>query len=220
MIKVLSTKILSEDQHRLFPEDRFMVSDYDAILIADCPFEIPEDYSQLIITSQNAVRAFFNRAGDKKQYSCYCVGEKTSALLEDFGQKVLKTTQNAAELGDFIVKNYNNEQFLYICGNLSRPELPALLKAKNIRFTPLIVYKTLLNEQKLNKKVDGILFFSPSGVKSYTAGNGIDNTTVFCIGNTTAEEAKKHTDKIIISENPTTEDLIRSVVSYYQTIVK
>lgn len=220
MIKVLSTKILSEKQRRLFPEDRFMVSEYNAILTEECPFEIPEGYSQLILTSQNAVRAFFNRAGSKKQYSCYCVGEKTRALLEEFGQKVLKTAQNAAELGHFIAKNYENEQFLYACGNLSRPELPELLKAKNIPFRSIIVYKTRLNEQKLNKKTDAILFFSPSGVKSYIAGNAIDNTTVFCIGNTTAEEAKKHIRNIIISENPTTEDLIRSVVSYYQTIVK
>ena len=220
MINVLSTKVLSEDQRRLFPEDQFMVSDYNAILIEECPFEFPENYSQLIITSQNAVRAFFNRGGSKKQYSCYCVGEKTRALLEEFGQKVLKTAQNATELGHFIAKNYKNEQFLYVCGNLSRPELPDILKAKNIPFNPIIVYKTLLNEQKLNKNADGILFFSPSGVKSYTAENTIENTTVFCIGNTTAEEVKKHTDKIIISENPTTECLIRSVVSYYQTLAK
>jgi uroporphyrinogen-III synthase len=62
---------------------------------------------------------------------------------------------------------------------------------------------------------DGILFFSPSGIKSYVLKNAITTETLFCIGNTTATEAKKHSTNIIIAKNQTIESVIESVKKHY-----
>ena len=68
-----------------------------------------------------------------------------------------------------------------------------------------------LNLKKFESKFDGILFFSPSGVQSFTEQNRL-NSTAFCIGETTASKAKKHTHEIIIASKPSIENVIVKVV--------
>ena len=41
------------------------------------------------------------------------MGENTKALLEENGQKVIKIEQNASKLADFILKNDENDEFLF-----------------------------------------------------------------------------------------------------------
>ena len=104
MINLVSTKILTPAQRKLFPRQFFRLQEYDAIEITPVAFEIPPGEYQLIFTSKNAVRSFFNNSTPDTSYRCYCVGEKTKQLLEDLGQKVVKTAENSAELGSFLVK--------------------------------------------------------------------------------------------------------------------
>ncbi|RUA10893.1 MAG: uroporphyrinogen-III synthase, partial [Flavobacteriia bacterium] len=55
---------------------------------------------------------------------------------------------------------------------------------------------------------DGILFFSPRGIQSFLLENTVKNSTLFCIGETTASEAKKHSEKIVIANKPTVENVL------------
>ena len=121
--------------------------------------------------------------------------------------------KNASELGDFIQKNYKNEDFHFFCGSQRRDEIPsAINNSKNTVFE-IKTYKTELNTVMFDQKWDGILFFSPSGVESYITKNSIDNTPVFCIGNTTASEAKLHSkNKIYIAEENTIESVIEKAI--------
>ena len=71
---------------------------------------------------------------------------------------------------------------------------------------------------KITKKLDGILFFSPSAVESYLTNNKIKNEVCFCIGTTTASALEtKKIKNIVIAETPTIEEVIEEVIEYYKT---
>jgi len=69
--------------------------------------------------------------------------------------------------------------------------------------------------QQFHSKFDGIMFYSPSGVQSHTTRNTI-NATAFCIGETTAAEAKKHTTHIVMPGTPGIENLIAAVAKTFR----
>ena len=116
--------------------------------------------------------------------------------------------ENASELAETLVKKHQNESFLFLCGNKRRAELPDTLIKNNVQYKELEVYRTNLNPKGFQRDFDGILFFSPSGIRSYLLENNIANSTLFCIGETTAKEAKKHTEHIIIANKPTVENVL------------
>ncbi|MEB8346383.1 uroporphyrinogen-III synthase [Flavobacteriaceae bacterium KMM 6898] len=220
MKTILSTKNLSLAQKERLLNAGIAVVSYDAIKIEQNPFIIDGNINNLIFTSQNAVTAFLHNMENQKtleisQINCYCVGEKTAALLEDNGLKVLETANYGADLAKIIVKSYKNESFLFLCGNLRRDEIPDLLKENNINLKEIIAYTTQLNPKVFDRHFDGVLFFSPSGVESYTASNSLGNSMVFCIGTTTAEAVKAYTDNIVIANKQTVENVLVQVVKTF-----
>ncbi|WP_420321069.1 uroporphyrinogen-III synthase [Flagellimonas sp.] len=218
MKTVLSTKILTPSQKELLLNSGIGFVEYNALEFEFLDVEIPADHSNLIFTSKNAVKAFLQQSDDSNfsNYHAYCVGEKTKSFLEEKGIKVVKIAQNSSELGDFIVKNYNNEGFLFFSGNQRRSELPELFDKNNVRYKEIQVYNTHLKPKKINRTFDGILFFSPSGIRSYLQENEIGQSWAFCIGPTTASEAKKHTDQIIIANKPTVENVLVQVIKHFK----
>lgn len=219
MKNILSTKLLTPDQKAILSEAGIRFQEYQAINIHSREFELPAGFDNYIFTSQNAVESFIRHLSgfQKKRPSgntCFCVGEKTKLLLEKNGQKVVKRTQNAADLARFIVKHHKNESFLFFCGNRRNDDLPDILTKNKVYFKEIMVYDTELNSQHFSESFDGILFFSPSGVKSFTLSNEIGKSAIFCIGNTTAKEAALFTDSIMIADTPTIEHLLKKVISH------
>ncbi len=210
---ILSTKKLSEAQKELLLNSGLGYIEYDAIQIELLDVEIDKAVEHAIFTSKNAVLSILN--SKFKIQKCFCVGEKTKKLLEEKGLQVLETAQNASDLAQIIVKKYKNESFLFFCGNLRRDELPMILKQHYVHLKEQVVYKTQYNSKKYHRSFDGVLFFSPSGVQSYTSENEMNKSIAFCIGNTTASEAKKHTATIIIANKPTVENVIVQAVKYF-----
>ncbi|QNJ97415.1 uroporphyrinogen-III synthase [Constantimarinum furrinae] len=193
------------------------VIDYNAISIEFLDFAIPEGAKNAIFTSQNSVRAMLaknllDKAKDSPFQSIFCVGEKTKRLLEEHNQKVSFFAQNGSELANFIVNNDKNKLFHYFCGTRRRDELPEILKNENIELFEVKSYKTELNPIKFDQLFNGILFFSPSGVESFCLHNSMGNSMAFCIGETTASEAKKHTHNIKIANAATVESVIAKAV--------
>ena len=91
---------------------------------------------------------------------------------------------------------------------------PVLLDLSEV--TNIEAYRTVLNERKFDKVFDGILFYSPSGIESYLNDN-IDRIAVaFCIGETTAQEARKYFEKVQVAELPSIENVIKTVNKYYE----
>ena len=70
----------------------------------------------------------------------------------------------------------------------------------------------MLNPMKFHQLFDGILFFSPSGVQSFMVENSMESAMAFCIGETTASEAKKHTENVVIANSTSIESVIAKSV--------
>ena len=58
------------------------------------------------------------------------------------------------------------------------------------------------------------MFYSPSTVESFVRSNKSD-IIAFCIGETTASEAKKHFKDVRVAKVPTVESVIELVNSHY-----
>ena len=214
MPTVLSTKRLAPNQRELLLNAGIGFVEYDAIKIKLTDFKIDKKkIENAIFTSKNAVKAISGK--DLQIENCFCVGDKTAMLLEKNGCHIIERGQNSEELGRKIAEKYQEMHFNFFCGNKRRDELPAILTENKIDFSEIEVYETSLNPKKFESDFDGILFFSPSAVKSFTQKNVI-NSVAFCIGSTTAEEAAKHTQKIIVASKPAIENVIAKVVAYFK----
>lgn len=211
MATVLSTKKLKLNQKELLLNSGIGLVEYDAIKIDFLDFNLEKErIENAIFTSKNALKALTQK--NISITNCFCVGEKTSALAKDFGFELMASANNARELALIIAKHHQNKEFHFFSGSKRRDELPDLLEENNIKYKETRVYETSLNPKKFDSEFDGIMFFSPSAVQSFTEFNNL-SSTAFCIGNTTAAEAGKHTDKIAVATKPTIENVIAKVVS-------
>ena len=213
MTKLLSTKLLSSENHKKIRDSSIKFSDYNAIQIEKINFNINERIENAIFTSKNSVEAIVNKK--LKIKNCYCVGDKTKSLLLKNGQKVVKSEENSQKLADFIVKSLKNDVFVFFCGNMKRDELPEILTKNNVKFSLVEVYKTSLVYKKINEAFNGILFFSPSAVRSYCYYNKIEDEILFTIGQTTTNEAKTFSNKIITSDINSIDQVVDNAIKYF-----
>lgn len=210
MKTLLSTKVLSSSQKELLLNSGLSFVEYDAIKIRFLAVDLPQPAGKGIVTSQNAAIFLLNNNVKVSEY--FCVGEKTSALLIENGQNVIKTAKNAKELADFISKSYKTDLFYFFCGNRRTDDIPNGLNEVNIPYKEIVCYETILHVKTFQQKWDGILFFSPSGVESYISTNKFDSAAAFCIGETTGSEAKKYTNNTVIANSTSIESVIAKAV--------
>lgn len=218
MIHLLSTKKLDPHQKELLLNAGFGVVEKDFISIIPLEFKLNNIPENLIFTSKNAVRAILKhpkliKLKDKKVFA---VGEKTGEFLQEKEFKVSTTANYGKELADKILAYHSQENFVFFCGKKRNPDLPETLRKHGVTLEEIKVYDTVFTPTKIDRTFDGVLFFSPSGVKSYCSENKISNSTAFCIGTTTASEAKKHTDNIVIATQPSIENVIVQVVKFFK----
>lgn len=166
----------------------------------------PLDNKSLIFTSVNGVEAFFeNKFLPKENFArkpfnrIYCVGTKTRLKIKKYGFGVFKTMKNAQELCEFIIENSSDENFLHFCGNLALDILDKKLPLQNIHYKKIICYNTELLYPETDLKYDAIVFFSPSGVRSFAKHNSLEDARLFSIGDTTTSEIKTLTKQNIIT---------------------
>lgn len=217
-VQIVSTKILSPLHKQELMKYGVEVIEADFIKTENKPFELKDLNESLIFTSQNAVLSVLShpKSEELKKKNVYCVGLKTKTLLTDNGFNVIAYTGYAADLAEIITLIYSNESYTFFSGNLRRDTLPEALKGNGIKFNEIQVYETTLQPQKIKANPEAILFFSPSGVKSYLKDNKIQKQICFCIGDTTAEALSKITKNIIIADQPTIEDVIEDVIHEYK----
>ncbi|WP_163400205.1 uroporphyrinogen-III synthase [Flavobacterium fluviatile] len=217
-VQILSTKILSPLHKQELMKYGIEVIEADFIKTENRPFELKDLNENLIFTSQNAVHSVLShpKSEELKKKNVYCVGLKTKTLLTDNGFNVVAYTGYAADLAEIISLIYGSESYTFFSGNLRRDTLPEALKENSIKFNEIKVYETTLQPQKIKANPEAILFFSPSGVKSYLKDNKIQKQICFCIGDTTAEALAKITKNIIVADQPTIEDVIEDVIQEYK----
>ncbi|MCZ8329723.1 MAG: uroporphyrinogen-III synthase [Flavobacterium sp.] len=216
-IRIVSTKLLSEDQKLPLLSANVSVIDNDFITINYNTFSFEKLNDYLIFTSQNAVESvLLHKDNDRiKTKKAFCVGEKTKKLLVQNGIEVVLFSEYAAELASVICNQYSKNSFTFFSGNIRRNILPDALQLAQIKMDEIEVYQTVLTSHKIDMRHNAVLFFSPSAVESYLKENEIDNKICFCIGYTTAETLKEKTENIIIASQPKIEYVIAEVIKYY-----
>ncbi|WP_396165872.1 uroporphyrinogen-III synthase [Flavobacterium sp.] len=215
---ILSTKKLLPNQKQLLIDAAISVTEEDFIETKIKNFELSKVYDNIIFTSQNAVQSILQhpKCNELKTKSVFSVGMKTKDLLTENGFDVVAYTGYASDLAEIISLVYSSDSFTFFSGNLRRDVLPDTLKENGITFNEIEVYETNITSKKATSKLDGILFFSPSGVESYFKSNTIKEEMCFCIGETTAEALEnKKVKNIIIADKPSVENVIAEVIEYY-----
>ena len=217
-LKILSTKKLNITNQDLFKASNVDLTQHDFISTSTTTFKLPNHNGAWIFTSKSAVNAVFL---SKEKIKCigktiYCVGENTKSLLLKNGQKVIKMTKNSSKLADFIKKTAKNENFVFCCGSIKNKAFNTFFKKNNITLTEIPVYKTILNSKKFEKKFNGIMFFSPSGVKSYLEKNSFDDNACICIGETTSNYVSKFSKNIITCDSPSINNVITLTINLFK----
>ncbi|MEI6865971.1 uroporphyrinogen-III synthase [Flavicella sp.] len=216
-MRVLSTKKLTAAQR-----DQLKGFDVEEVSMIDISygenFKVEEKIENAVFTSANSVRSVFLIHANNIDWfgTVFCVGQKTKDLLEKLGFQVAVFTNNAMELADIMADLFSkNEKSLkeisWFCGNLRNDDLPKIMAENGAFVTEYLVYQTKLVPVKLDEVFDAILFFSPSGIKSYLKKNTTNSNPVFCIGATTAVEAIQHFDNVYIADETSVESVLEKV---------
>jgi len=216
---VFSTKKLTADQLQLFTNS-IQVGSEDFIKTSPsriAPAILKTPIENVIITSQNAVESILNSApADTLKFkNIYCVGRRTKRLIEARIGSVKHVASNAKKLAAHLVEFMEGLEATYFCSNRRMDELPNILSENNIVVNEVEAYSTKLVPTEIPEEVKFVLFFSPSGVESYLIKNAPDKIA-YCIGETTAAEARKHFSKVLVAKLPSVESVIKMVNENYK----
>ena len=102
----------------------------------------------------------------------------------------------------------------YFYGDSNEDELSTILSDNNIKVNKVEVYQIKYDAEKVEDSVEGVMFYSPLTIKSYLKENDSDKIA-FCIGETTATEAKKKFKDVRVAKLPTVESIIDLVNENY-----
>ena len=217
MIRLLSTKPLLPEEVETFAASGFQVETLPFIRVRTLDTLAPfpkADFS--IFTSRNAVEAVLKVPTAKAQapHKAFCVGAKTRKCLESAGWEVIALFGYAQQLADHLVEQYACYSFVFFCGERRMDTLPEQLKTHGIPCHECLTYTTELTPQKLHKPYDGLLFFSPSAVKSFLKENRFAEEKIFCIGSTT-QSALPEGVSSYIAQSPTLEGMMERCLKIF-----
>lgn len=217
--QVYSTKFISKDQASSLSSDiGVAMSDFISIKYNRVkPNVVKNPIKNVIFTSQNGVDSMLYcfTASELDFTNIYCVGRKTKRLIEKKIGKVAHFEPSAEKLANYLAENAKEESFTFFCGNKRRDDLPEILSKNNMEVNEVECYKTQLTSKEIEEKYNGILFYSPSGIESYLIENKAEERIAFCIGETTASEAKKHFKTVVVSKIATVNGVLETVNDYY-----
>lgn len=176
---------------------------------------LPEGPLTVVFTSQQAVGRWKGEG-----WRIFCTGGATRKLVsERFGEDAIAGTADSAEdLARVIIDSGAGKEVLFFCGDQRREELPVLLRQAGFLVHEKVVYRTVLQPQKIARRYDGIAFFSPSAVESFFSVNAGDAATVFfAIGRTTAAAIRARTGReAMVSSRPDKEVLIQQMIAHFK----
>ncbi len=215
---VYSTKSFTESQRLLFHE-KVKVESTDFIKISlnrIHPRFLKNEIKNVIITSKNAVESLVTNysAAELQFKNIYCVGRRTKRLIEQKIGKVTHFEKNAKKLAEYLVEYIEGAEATFFCSDLRLDDLPTILEKNNIKVNEVEAYQTKFDGVNVDDSIESVMFYSPSTVQSFIQKNN-EEVIAFCIGETTAKEAKKHFKDVRVAKVPTVESVIELVNEYY-----
>ncbi len=218
--QVFSTKTLTEAQRQLFKNVKVDSTDFLKISLNRIPKPILKSkIDNVIITSQNAVEAITTIVPKEElQFkNIYCVGRRTKKLIESKIGKVTHSENSAKALADYLVEFIDGTEVTHFCSDTRLDELSKTLEENHIKVNEVEAYKTILDTETIDASVEGVMFYSPSSVESFLKSNSADEKVAYCIGETTAVEARKHFEEVRVARIPTVESVIELVNEHYNS---
>ncbi|WP_417201240.1 hydroxymethylbilane synthase [Bizionia sp.] len=217
-INIYSTKRLTEDQRLLFHNDVVAdSSDFAKINLNRIhPSILKKEIENVIITSKNGVESLTtNYSATELQFkNIYCVGRRTKRMIEKRIGPVKFAANYAQDLAEHLVEFMEGTEVTYFCSNLHLDTIPTILAENNITVKEVEAYETKYDGKVIADSVEGVMFYSPSTVESYIQKNKAKGVA-FCIGTTTADEAKKYFKDVRIAKVPTVESVVELVNEFY-----
>ncbi|MFV0247498.1 MAG: hydroxymethylbilane synthase [Tenacibaculum sp.] len=215
---IYSTKKISEIQKKILPST-VKLEDNDFIKIRFnriAPSEVKKPIENVVITSKNGVESLlYNFVKEQINFkNIYCVGRRTKKLIEQKIGKVTHSENKIEKLAIYLSENLKKKEVTYFCSNIRLDTLTSILSSKQINVKEIESYKTIYSPVKIKSNANGVLFYSPSAVKSFMQQNQA-NTTAFCIGDTTAKEAQKHFKTVHTAKMPSVESLLKKVALHF-----
>lgn len=223
-LHIVSTKILEESLALQLMDHGMKVTQSDFIKKT---IQIPENIGSIsinpaiVLTSKTAVEAWMEIAKvvpkEVLKFPVHCLESATQYKAREYGLKIAGVAKDARSLAALILDDKAISAITFICGNLRRDELPELLKKGNVQVLEIEAYQTEPISIKIEKPYHGVLFFSPSAINSFLSLNDIDSSVAFCLGETTADQARAvGFSEIQLAATHTPESLIQTVINFYK----
>lgn len=183
----------------------------------------------IVFTSKHAVEAIgkYLSGGDAvyipDNWEIFCLdGATKDKVTEVFSAlHIVATAPYATELAAKIIAYGDFKEAVFFCGNQRLDTIPDALKAGGIKVQEIVVYTTTDTPAPVDTTpLSAVLFFSPSGVKSFFSVNTLPPSAVgVAIGTTTAGILANYTNnKIITSAVATQQSMADCVTDYLQQI--
>ncbi|MBV7441837.1 uroporphyrinogen-III synthase [Weeksellaceae bacterium TAE3-ERU29] len=211
-MKVLFTKAYSNDFiSNILPD--YKVEHLDFIktqrIDKESFISTTEKYENFIVSSAKSARYALD-LNLKGNY--FCVGEKSKKILKT-KFNVAECEPNAKSLSEKIISKYKDKKFCFLCSNVRLNTISNELEKNKIDLKECVIYKTIEIQPEISEKFDAYVFFSPSGVKSFSKKYTIPNKAlIFAIGSTTQNAVKELMSKVaLIPEKPDLNSLINLI---------
>ena len=193
------------------------------------------DYSNVILTSRNAVDHFFRlckemRVTVPESMKYFCVSESTAYYLQKYviyrKRKIFFGKQTIGDLIDVIKKYGEGQKMLVPCTDIHKQEIFDELDTHKIEYKKAVMYKTVASDLSdlANVNYDVLVFFSPSGIKSLFKNFPKfkqNNTRIAAFGPTTAQaviDAGLHLD--IQAPIPAAPSMTMALEQYIKKAIK
>jgi len=215
---IFSSKLLSQGQKDLF-NNTLKIESSDFVKTATNrikPLFLKAAHKNVVITSKNGVESLLNNCAveDLNFETIYCVGRRTKRLIEQKIGPVKHFEKNAKALANYLVEFIEGSEVTYFCSDIRMDDLPSILEKNNIKVQEIEAYSTKLQAPKLENSIEGVMFYSPSTIQSFLQKN-TPNCIAYCIGESTAKEAKKYFKDVRVAKIPTVESVIELVNQNY-----
>ena len=186
------------------------------ILVSRLQVVLKAAHKNVVITSKNGVEAILNNCPveDLNFETIYCVGRRTKRLIEQKIGPVKHSEKNAKALANHLVDFIEGSEVTYFCSDIRMDDLPSILEDSNIKVKEIEAYSTKLEAPKLEKSIEGVLFYSPSTIQSFLQKNE-PTCIAYCIGESTAKVARTHFQDVRVAKIPTVESVIELVNQNY-----
>lgn len=217
--RVLSTRRLAPEMRERLLSAGIALIEADFITTDLLSPNIETVYDYLLFTSQNAVKSMLAHPNwEQIKRPAFCVGQNTRDKLAAAGVKVVAWAPYASELAPVITAEYPSARITFFSGNMRMDTLPDWFKQRGITHNEYTVYQTRLTPHRISEAIDGVLFFSPSGVQSYLQQNALAGKTCFCIGETTASALKDIPVHVERAAQPTMASTVARCAQFYRNL--